>query len=68
MNDRNTYTIENAHSGIVLGTYEAASEHGALDAMARDAGYGDYADLQAQIPAHPGEIIVYPTAIVEVQP
>jgi hypothetical protein len=53
-----TYTITNAHSGTVLGTYEAPNPAAALDAMARDAGYRDYSDLDAQIPAMPGEIVV----------
>lgn len=52
------YRISNCRSGIVLGIYEADSEHAALDAMARDAGYADYASADAIAPAAPGEILV----------
>ena len=53
-----TYRIENTASGIILGDYEADSKHAALDAMARDAGYADYAEAQEVAPAKDGEIIV----------
>ena len=49
------YNISNTLSGIFLGTYEADSEAGALDAMARDAGY---AEANAVAPSAPGEILV----------
>lgn len=53
-----TYQIENIHSGAVLGEYEADSAESALDAMARDAGYRDYAAcLEAALVAD-DEIIV----------
>jgi hypothetical protein len=39
-----TYKIENTVSGQVLGAYQARDENAALDAMARDAGYKDFAD------------------------
>jgi hypothetical protein len=55
------YRIENTHSGIVLGDYEAESAAEALDAMARDAGYQDYADLEDRVPSEPGAIEVYPS-------
>lgn len=54
----NLYRIENTRSGLVLGTYEAASEAQALDRLADAAGYGSYADLREQVPAQPGEIVV----------
>ena len=52
------YQIENVHSGVVLGDYEADSAAQALDKMAQDAGYKDYADAQEVAPAMPGEIAV----------
>lgn len=39
------YQITNTASGAYLGEYEADSEDAALDAMARDAGYADYASI-----------------------
>lgn len=45
------YQIESARTGLVLGVYEAASEDDALDAMARDAGYSDYADALRVAPS-----------------
>ncbi len=44
-----TFTITNTASGIVLGQYEAATEAEALDLMARDAGYADYASIPEEI-------------------
>lgn len=37
------YRISNPASGVTLGEYDAESERAALDALARDAGYRDYA-------------------------
>jgi hypothetical protein len=53
-----TYKIENSHSGVVLGEFEANSASDALDAMARTAGYADYAACCEVAPAAEGEIIV----------
>lgn len=52
------YRISNRRSGIVLGVYEADNARAALDALARDAGYADYASANAVAPAAPGEILV----------
>ena len=38
-----SYRIINRISGLELGCYIATSEQGALDAMARDAGYASHA-------------------------
>jgi hypothetical protein len=56
------HMITNTRSGYVLGLYDGATPAEALDAMARDAGYADYADLQSQVPAKHGEIAVEPHA------
>lgn len=42
--DCKTYRIENATSGVCLGDYQGATAQAALDAMAHDARYADYAD------------------------
>lgn len=52
------YQIHNRTSGHILGVWEAESPDTALDAMAREAGYRDYADCQEQVPADDGEIVV----------
>jgi hypothetical protein len=38
------FQISNPVSGLILGTYEAASSEDALEALARDAGYKSMAD------------------------
>lgn len=53
-----TFQITNRRSGADLGQYEADSAAAALDAMAREAGYAGYAELQSQVPAQSGEIVV----------
>ena len=61
------YTITNAHSGAVQGTFDADSPTAALDAWARDAGYGDYATLDREVPSSPDEIRVEPAGRAEVR-
>jgi hypothetical protein len=46
-----TYRIENPTTGVCLGDYQGATAQEALDAMARDAGYADYAEAQTVAPA-----------------
>lgn len=43
------YTITQTASAIVLFDGEAESEQQALDLMAQDAGYADYASIPAEI-------------------
>jgi len=52
------FQIQNTTSGAVLGVYEAETVQEALDAMARDAGYADYAEANAVAPAGPLTIMV----------
>ena len=54
------YKIENRVSGLVLGAYLADSAEGALDAMARDAGYADYAHACEAVDPDPSEFLVEP--------
>jgi hypothetical protein len=43
------YEIRQAASGAILWTGGAESEEQALDAMAREAGYRDYASMPAEV-------------------
>jgi len=53
-----TYRIANTISGVVMGDYQGATEAEALDAMARDMGGKNYAEIQEISPAEDGEILV----------
>ena len=52
------YRIANTRSWQDMGIYEADDEQGALDAMARDAGYADHAAACAEHPVADGELAV----------
>ncbi|MFN9086731.1 MAG: hypothetical protein ACK5W7_04305 [Gemmatimonadaceae bacterium] len=52
------FQIENTASGEILGQYHAETEAQALDLMAQDAGYRDYAEAQEAAPTQDGEIAV----------
>ena len=54
------WRVGNATSGADLGIFEGETEQDALDAMAREAGYADYAESQREAPADPGAIVVIP--------
>ncbi len=52
------FVIENTLMGIVLGFYRAETEAEALDKMAQDAGYKNYAEALHEVPTEPGEIVI----------
>lgn len=54
----NSYQIINTISGLDLGIYEADDEDGALDQMARDAGYEDFEAACEVAPIKNGELKV----------
>lgn len=56
------YSISNQTSGADLGIYEADSPEAALDIMARDAGYKDYADCCSVVGGSADELIVIEVA------
>ena len=56
--EMNRYTIENSRNGAILGTFQADSPHEALEAMARDAGYPDFAFACHAMPLLPGDLVV----------
>lgn len=52
------YLIVNTISGVSLGVYHGDNERGALDSLARDAGYDDYEALCRAVPVQDGELSV----------
>lgn len=40
-----SFQINQTVSGVIIGTYEGETPEQALDAMAQDQGYADYAEL-----------------------
>ena len=62
---KHMYEIVNNVSGQSLGAYEAADEQGALDALARDAGYADDADMCRQVPRGKHELRVELVSLVQ---
>lgn len=55
---RHVWEITNRASGEELGGYEADDEQGAVDAMARDAGYTDDAAMRREVPRGADELLV----------
>ena len=52
------WRIANSTSGIILGTYEGETKADALDAMAIDAGYKDYATACEATESEAGELTI----------
>ena len=59
-----TYVIHNSISGAIIGTYEADSVEGALDAMAVGAGYESFADADDCVPVESGELVVREVSVL----
>jgi hypothetical protein len=53
-----TYKISNAIHGAPLGVYQAVSRADALEQLARDAGYPDYATACEDSPVVHGEVVI----------
>jgi hypothetical protein len=53
-----TFQIVNRSSGLNLGNFDADSKQGALEALAREAGYDSYAEMQEVAPAGEDELRV----------
>ena len=53
-----TYRISNCSSGLDMGTYLGRGAKGALDEMAREAGYRDYADCCERIDSDGSQLLV----------
>ena len=53
-----TYNIFNMASGEELARYFARTLADALDAMARTAGFADYAQACGSLPAMPGQLMI----------
>ena len=60
------YSIQSNVTGLHLGTYEADSREAALDAMARDAGYTDYAHACGNAEPHETEAAAAELTITEI--
>ena len=60
------YKIENTISGADLGIYYSETQDEALDKMAREAGYTDYAEAESIVPSEEGEILVSPVTAYDV--
>lgn len=52
------YVVRNTATGVLLGVYAAHDARGALNALARDAGYSDHAAACRVAPVGAGELEV----------
>lgn len=62
-----SFKITNPNSGMDLGTFQGADEQEALEAFARDAGYGSYAEACEVAPAPEGGLLVEEVEEVELR-